>query len=324
MRTMGHDSGAVGGAPPRPAATDGATTGMVLALVSAASFGLSGPLARGLLDAGWSPGAAVTARVGVAALVLAPAAARELRGRWRLLREHLGLILVFGLVPVAGTQLAFFSAIQHLPVGIALLVEYTAPLAVVLWLWLRYAQPPGRLTVVGGAVAAVGLLLVLDLTGGSSVSLLGLGWAVLAMLGVTTYFVLSALHGGGLPPLSLAAGGLVVGTAVLALGGVTGVMPFEATRATVGYVPAEVPWWLAVLALGALTAALSYTTGVAANRRLGSRLASFVALSEVLAAVLWAWVLVGELPRPVQLAGGVLVLAGVVVVKLGETPDRPR
>jgi len=48
-------------------------------------------------------------------------------------------------------------------------------------------------------------------------------------------------------------------------------------------------------------------------------LASFVALGEVLAAVIWAWLLLGELPRPVQLAGGLLVLAGVVVVKLGES-----
>ena len=67
-----------------------------------------------------------------------------------------------------------------------------------------------------------------------------------------------------------------------------------------------------------VTAAFSYVTGIAAGRRLGSRLASFVALGEVLASVVFAWALLGELPRPVQLAGGLLVLAGVVVVKLGE------
>jgi drug/metabolite transporter (DMT)-like permease len=79
-----------------------------------------------------------------------------------------------------------------------------------------------------------------------------------------------------------------------------------------------VPWWVAVVALGLVTAAVAYVTGIAAGRRLGSRLASFVALGEVLAAVLWTWALLGELPRPIQLAGGLLVLAGVVVVKLGE------
>jgi drug/metabolite transporter (DMT)-like permease len=70
--------------------------------------------------------------------------------------------------------------------------------------------------------------------------------------------------------------------------------------------------------LGVVTAAIAYTSGIAAGRRLGSRLASFVALLEVLAAVLFAWVLLDELPRTVQLVGGLLILAGVVFVKLGE------
>ena len=66
------------------------------------------------------------------------------------------------------------------------------------------------------------------------------------------------------------------------------------------------------------TAAVAYVTGIAGIRRLGSRLASLVALIEVVFGVLWAWALLGELPRPVQLLGGVLNLAGGVAVKLGE------
>jgi hypothetical protein len=67
-----------------------------------------------------------------------------------------------------------------------------------------------------------------------------------------------------------------------------------------------------------VTAALAYTTGIAASRRLGSRLASFVALSEVVMALVFAWLLLDELPLPVQLLGGLLILAGVAVVKMGE------
>jgi drug/metabolite transporter (DMT)-like permease len=67
-----------------------------------------------------------------------------------------------------------------------------------------------------------------------------------------------------------------------------------------------------------VTAAVAYASGIAASRRLGSRLASFVALLEVVAGVVFAWLLLGELPHVPQLVGGLLVLAGVVVVKLGE------
>ena len=100
--------------------------GLVLAIGSALSFGLSGPLARGLLDAGWSAGAVVLARLAIASVFIAPLAARALRGRWGALRRHAGLVLVFGAVPVAGTQFAYFSAVQRMDVGPALLIEYTA------------------------------------------------------------------------------------------------------------------------------------------------------------------------------------------------------
>ena len=64
--------------------------------------------------------------------------------------------------------------------------------------------------------------------------------------------------------------------------------------------------------------------GIAASRRLGSRLASFVALLEVVAGVTFAWLLLDQLPGPLQLAGGALIVAGVIVVKLGEGPRAPR
>src|SRR5690348_10399939 len=128
------------------------TSGLGVALASAASFGLSGPLARGLMDAGWSPAAAVAVRILVAAAVLLPFAAAALRGRWRGLRRHLPLIAVYGVVPIAGCQLAYFNAVARMPVGVALLVEYTAPVAVVGWLWLRHRQRPARTTVAGAAV----------------------------------------------------------------------------------------------------------------------------------------------------------------------------
>ena len=92
----------------------------------------------------------------------------------------------------------------------------------------------------------------------------------------------------------------------------------RATTDPVTYAGTSFSWWQPLVVLAVVTAALSYVTGVAAGRLLGSRLASFVALTEVVAGVLWAWLLLGELPRPVQIAGGLLILAGVVGVKLGE------
>src|SRR5699024_5297975 len=130
--------------------------------VSATSFGMSGALARGLLDVGWSAGAAVATRVAIAAVVLLVPGALALKGRWHLLRDNAGLIVVYGLAAIAGAQLCYFYAVTHMQVSVALLLEYTAPVAVVVWLWLRHGLRPTRLTVLGAAISAVGLVLVLD------------------------------------------------------------------------------------------------------------------------------------------------------------------
>lgn len=74
------------------AAKTAAGAGLLFALLSAASFGLSGSLARSLIDAGWTPGAAVTVRILGAVLVLVVPAWLSLRGRWHLLRESAGFV----------------------------------------------------------------------------------------------------------------------------------------------------------------------------------------------------------------------------------------
>lgn len=251
-------------------------------MLSAMSFGLSGSLAKGLLDAGWTAGAAVTVRLLLAAAVLLVPAAIALRGRWGLIRDNFGLIVAYGVIGVAGCQLAYFNAVDRMDVGVALLIEFTSPIAVIVWLWLRHDQRPGRLTIFGALIAAAGLVLVLDLVSGADVDAVGVVWALGAMVGAAVYWIISADDDNGLPPLALAAGGLLCGGVTLLLAGLVGFIPFAATRADVDFADGTVPWWIPIVGLGVVTAALAYVFGIAASRRLGSRLASFVGLTEVL------------------------------------------
>ena len=314
MTTMTHDGPAV--------RTRRTRIGFGFAALAAASFGLSGALASSLLRTGWSPAALVLCRLVVGALVLVVPALVELRGRWYLLRTNATLLLTYGAVAVAGCQLAYFSAVERLPVAVALLVEYTAPVAVIGWLWGRHHQRPSRLTALGAVVSGIGLALVLDVFSVGAVDGLGVVLALLAMAGCAYFFIVSASEDDVLPPIVLAAGGLVVGAVCLGAAAVLGVVTLSATTVDATYRGTSVPWWVPVLALGVVTAALAYVAGIFAARSLGARMASFAALAEVLFGVLFAWLLLGQLPRPVQLLGGVFVLAGVVLVKLGEPRGR--
>ena len=324
------------GSPATPAghATGGMGAGLVIGLLSAAAFGTSGTFGTSLIGAGWSPAGAVLARVSIAALVLTGPALVQLRGRWALLRRWGWRTVAYGCVGVATCQLGYFNAISRMPVGIALLIEYMGILLVVGWLWARHGQRPRRLTIAGSAAAIGGLALMLDLTGPGGVNPVGVLWALLAAVSMAVYFILSAWSGApsadssrdtgsapaeALPPVVMTWGGMIVGAVVLAIAGLTGLAPLAFSGADVTLLNHQVSWLVPVLGLSVLAAAFAYVTGIAAARRLGAKLGSFVALAEVLFAVLFAWVLLHQVPTTMQFLGGALILAGVVLVRLDES-----
>jgi drug/metabolite transporter (DMT)-like permease len=296
----------------------GARTGLALALLSAATFSTSGSFARSLTGAGWSPAAAVAARISAAAVMLAVPAALSMRGRWRTLWRNAGMITLYGLLAVAGGQVFYFNAIQHLSVGVALLLEYLGTILVVGWMWIRHGHKPRRLTGAGSAVAFVGLVFVLNLIGGQRLDPVGVMWGLAAAFGLACYFVLSSKVDNDLPPVAMATAGLMVGAVALLGLGALGVLPMQATFGTVEFVGRQVSWLIPVLGLSVVAAAIAYVAGIGAARLLGPKLAVFVGLTEVLFAVLFAWLLLGELPSGLQLVGGVLILVGIALVRVDE------
>jgi drug/metabolite transporter (DMT)-like permease len=292
------------------------TVGLVLAVVSAASFSMSGSFARALTEAGWSSGAAVMARVSAAAVMLAIPGIAAMRGRWGSLRGGGMVVVLYGLLPVAGGQVCFFFAIEHLAVGVALLVEYLGTVLVVAWMWLRHGQRPRRATMTGGLIALAGLAFVLDLSGDSRIDAVGVLWALGGAVGLASYFVLSGGDDGDVPPVALAGAGMAIGAVALLAVGALGALPMHARFTDVELAGHQVSWLVPVVGLSLIAAAIAYVAGIGATRRLGPRLASFVGLTEVLFAVLFAWLFLGELPTSMQLVGGVLIISGVAVIRL--------
>ncbi|MHC1558952.1 EamA family transporter [Actinomycetospora sp. C-140] len=309
------------GAEPRSTRT---APGLAIALLSGLAFGLAGPFAASLLATGWSPLAVVVGRLGGGALLLAvPLVVVVARG-WRPRAGHLRAIAIYGLVPLAGAQVCYFSAVGHLSVGVALLIEYTAPVLLLGWTWARTRARPRPATLVGAALAIAGLVLVLDVARGAAVDVVGVLWGLGAAVCLAAYFRLSAGPGDGGPPaIVLTAGGALVGTVVVLLVGAVGILPLEATTTPIDLAGATTPWWVGVALVAALSTALAYLTGIAAVGRLGSRLASFVGLSEVLFAVLGAWWLVAQRPTATQIVGGVLVVAAIALIRWAEPPEPP-
>ena len=311
---------------PQKRANDHFRLGLLFAVGSAFAFGSSGPFAKALMEAGWSPTAAVTARLAGGALVMAIFATIVKPDWFRDALQHSKTVVAYGLIPIAGAQLCYYNAVAHLSVGVALLLEYTAPILVVGWLWTTTRRRPSSLTLTGVALAVAGIMLVLNVFSGAHINLIGVGWALAAAVCAACYFLMSdrvAADGDdGLNPITLATGGLIVGTAAVALLGVTGVMPLTFTTNDTVIAGLTTSWMVPVIALGVIATAIAYTLGIMGISRLRPRFASLVGLSEVMFAVLAAWVLVGEAITPTQAIGGAVVLLGLALARQGDRTEK--
>ena len=167
-------------------------------------------------------------------------------------------------------------------------------------------------------LALVGLALILDVTGQSTPPLSGVLWGLLAAAGLAGHYVLAG-RPTAIPSTAFAGLGLTVGAGRPRRRSVSsGVLPMDVGDSTVEVAGAGIPAWLALAELVVVAAAFAYVLGILGARLLGSTLASFVGLTEVLFAVLFAWLLLAELPGVLQLVGGAVLLSGVVAVRLGE------
>src|ERR1700712_5648768 len=303
-------------------------TGLLFAVASALAFGLSGPLAKSLMEEGWSPTAAVTARLAGGAIAMAVFATIVRPGWVREAMQHAKMVLGYGLIPIAGAQLCYYNAVSHLSVAVALLLEYTAPVLVVGWLWATTRRRPTNLTLAGGTLAIAGIMLVLGIFqsgfSGSHINLTGVIWALAAAICAACYFMMSdeiAADGTGLHSITLAAGGLVVGAVAVGLLGASGVMPLVYNANDTVIAGTTMSWVVPVIALALIPTAIAYTLGILGIARLRPRFASLVGLAEVLFAVVAAWALVGEAISVTQAVGGAVVLLGLALARQGDRTE---
>lgn len=289
--------------------------GLALVAVSSSCFGSGGAAAKASLAAGLSPLQVVQARVAISAVVLLFVVALVRPGALRLRRDELPLLLAYGLLAFCLVQTLYVLALSRLPVAVALLLEYLAPVLVVLWVRVvRRVRLPAS-TWLGAALALAGLAMVVRVWQGFRLDGLGVVIGLGSAGALASYFLLSERGLRDRDPLGLVAYGALVGVVPLVLLG-SWRFPFGRLDTPVTVGGATVGGWAPLLWLALVSTTLAYLTGVAALRYLPAPVVSVLATVEVLIAAGVAWALLGESLAPVQLAGGAVLLAGVVVVQL--------
>ncbi|WP_343954472.1 EamA family transporter [Nonomuraea longicatena] len=298
--------------------------GLAIAFVSSVCFAFSGPMAKYLIAGGLAPIEAVWTRLAGAGLLLMAVLAVFKPRALRITRSRVPFVVVYAVMAVAGVQALYFLAITRLPVGIALLLEFMAPVMVVLWVRFVRRVRLARSAYVGAVVAVAGLAIVVEAWAGIRLDVLGLLLGLAAGACCAGYFLMNDAFGDELDPLGLIAWGMLGAAAVLIPFAQPWNIPWSAFTGTAtpaggGTLPVLGAYlWMVVIAT-----VVAYILGVNAVRRLSAAVGATVASLEVIGGAIVAWALLGESLGVYQIIGGLIVLSGALLAQMASSPRTP-
>lgn len=292
------------------------TRGTVLVVLASVCFGASGPLVKPTMDAGLSPQQVASFRIAVAAALLLAFVVVTRPGLLRVRRADLPLLLGYGLVGVAAVQLLYFAAVSRLPIGVAMLIEFTSPVIVALWVrFVRRVVLPARMWV-GTALALLGLAMVAQVWQGLRMDALGLLFGIGTALCSAAYFLTGERAVSTIPALGLVTWGMVIGAVVIAVIAPPWSLPGDILGADALFGGWHVPVWVLLVTCAVLSTAVAYLFSINALRLLPANVVSVLAVFEPIVATTLAWLMLGQTLTVAQVAGAVVLLAGATVVQL--------
>lgn len=277
--------------------------GYLLAAVAALMFAVNGSLARYLLDDGVSAAHLSQLRVTVAFLLLAGALVLVDRRRLRIARADVPRMAWLGLAGVAIVQLSYFLAIERLPISVALVIQFTGPLMVLLWLRLAHGRRLRRSLYGAVALSVVGSALVVEIYDAGSIDGLGVIFSLVAAVTFAIYLVGFERAGHSYDAFTTLTWGLGFATLFWLLVSPPWTFPlgdFDGGRSAA--------LALGVVVIGTLA---PFLLNVSALRHLPAARVGVVATLEPPLAAVVAWVVHGEALAGIQIAGGLMVIAAV-------------
>jgi len=292
--------------------------GYLFALLSAALFGANGTTTKLLVLGGLEPQQLTLFR-SLGTAVLAGAVLLIVNRRaFRMPPRQLVTMAILGVTGIALLQAAYGGALGRLPVGIALLLEYTGVLFVALVGFFVFKEKvKARLWVAIGLVLA-GLVVVAQLWS-STLDPLGVVLALGAAVMLTIYFVVGERQVAATSPLAVAFWtGLFAAAFWAVFSGWWTMSPAIFVKpvdigGSHGHL--DVPLWLPLTSAIVLGSFLPFLLGFYALKHLPATAAGIVASSEVLFAFLVAWLWLGEGLNAVQLLGAAVVLVGIMLAQ---------
>jgi drug/metabolite transporter (DMT)-like permease len=240
-------------------------------------------------------------------------------GRLKVRARELPFLAVFGIAGLAFVQWFYFLAIHRLEIGIALLIEYLAPLLVALWARYAFHEPVRRRIWLALALALLGLALIVDVGHGGTLSTAGLVFALVSALTYALYLLLAEHALGGRDAVSLLAWGFAFGVVFWSAIAPWWSFPSHRVGADVSLLgnlsSHHLPVWGLMLFMIVVGTIVPFFLLVSALRHLPATRVGIIAMLEPVGATIVAWAWLDESLGAAQLAGAAVVLAAIVLAQ---------
>jgi len=293
--------------------------GYAMVMVAASLWAINGAVSKVILTSGLSSLRLAEVRSAGAFVLLAVALAAVRPANLRLRIRELPLLVVFGAGGLALVQWFYFLAIHRLAIGIALLIEYLAPVLVALWARFVMHEPVRRRIWFALALAVSGLALVVEIWSGLSLDGAGVAAALAGSVTYALYLLLAERGVGERDPVSLVCFGFLFAAIAWSIvrpwwsfpGGIVG----EHISLHGRLASSHVPVWSLMAWMIVLGTIVPFALLVGALRHIPATRAAIVAMLEPVVATLVAYVWLDESLTAVQLAGGIVVLTAIFLAQ---------
>jgi drug/metabolite transporter (DMT)-like permease len=303
--------------------------GYALVWIAVALWSLNAVVAKVVLDsAGLSALRLAQVRATGSALILVAAVALLRPASLRTSRRELGFLAVFGIFGLAFVQLFYFVGIRRLDIGIALVIQYLAPVFVALWARFVVHEPVRRRLWLALALSLLGLSLVVELWGGSSLDGVGVLACLVTAVAYAGYVLMAERSlERGRDAYSLLAWGFSFAALFWAVFQPWWTFPLDLVDGSVSLLgkldDVSAPVWALLAYVVVLGTVVPFILLVSALHHVPATRVTIVAMLEPVLAAIVAWVWLGEELAAVQIAGGLVVLAGVVLAQTARR-EEPR
>ena len=292
--------------------------GHIALLSSVTLFAANGSVSKSLLVSGIDAAQLSQIRVTGAFAILIVLALIFVRRELKLKLNEIPKFVSYGIVGVALVQYLYFVAINRLDIGVALVIEYTAPLLVALWARFGEKEKVRQRVWYALAITIFGLSLVTNLWGGFTLDGIGFLAAALAAISLAIYFIMGeklVVSRSPLAVVTLAFGASTIFWAVLQPWWDFDPALLEGQVTLVADSNSTVSIWVLMTWMVVMGTIAPFFLSFVSLRHLKARTAAIVGTLEPVVASAIAFVLLNESLLVIQLLGGAAVLIGVIIAE---------